>query len=149
AGRYRPTWSGYKTVMGVPFDTPMAAHGSTTVNLLRLWSARASEAFDLTAFNRGGYVEAVREKALTETITKVLYPDDQLETGKELRLVQQYFFVACTLADILRRYERTNDTFDAFPEKVAIQLNDTHPSLAVAELMRIFVDDRGLSWAKA
>lgn len=149
AGRYRPTWTGYKTVVGIPYDTPIAAYGSSTVNFLRLWSAHASDAFDLTSFNRGGYVEAVREKALSETITKVLYPDDQLEIGKELRLVQQYFFVACTLADIVRRFERTNDSFDAFPDKVTIQLNDTHPALGIAELMRILVDERGLSWAKA
>ncbi len=148
-GRYRPTWVGYRTVMGVPYDFPMVACRANTVNLLRLWSARASESLDLAAFNRGGYVEAVREKAPSETISKVLYPNDHMERGKELRLTQQYFFVACTLDDIFRRYQKRHDTFDALPDKVAIQLNDTHPSLAVAELMRILVDDQGLDWERA
>ena len=148
-GRFRPQWRGYKTVIGVPYDMLVPAVGSPNVNLLRLWSARASESFDLDAFNRGGYVEAVRERAMTETITKVLYPADELDVGKELRLAQQYFFVACTLNDILRRYEAQHDTYDALPDKAAIQLNDTHPSLAIAELMRIFIDERGLTWEKA
>jgi starch phosphorylase len=136
-------------VMGLPYDIPIVAYGAQTVNLLRLWSARASETFDLAAFNRGGYVEAVREKVLSETISKVLYPSDEMEVGKELRLTQQYFFVACTLTDIIRRYEKNHDTLDALPEKVAIQLNDTHPALAIAELMRILVDERGMEWEPA
>ncbi len=148
-GRFRPKWKGYRTVMGLPYDVPIVGTGVNTVNLLRLWSARASETFDLPAFNRGGYVEAVREKALSETISKVLYPSDEIAAGRELRVEQQYFFVACTLSDILRRYERTHDTLDALPDKVAIQLNDTHPALAVAELMRILVDERGLAWERA
>lgn len=148
-GRYRPIWRGYKTVIGVPYDMLVPAAGSPTVNLLRLWSARASEGFDLDAFNRGGYVEAVRERALSETITKVLYPADELDIGKELRLTQQYFFVACTLTDILRRYESAHDSLAEFADKVAIQLNDTHPALSVAELMRIFVDDRAMEWEPA
>jgi len=148
-GNYRPTWRQYRTVIGLPYDVPVIGYGNNTVNLLRLWSARASESFDLAAFNRGGYVEAVREQALSETITKVLYPSDETDAGRELRLVQQYFFVACTLGDILRRYEKRHDDFAAFPDKVAVQLNDTHPSLAIAELMRIFVDERGLPWETA
>ncbi len=148
-GRFRPKWRGYRTVMGLPYDVPIVGTGVNTVNLLRLWSARASETFDLPAFNRGGYVEAVREKALSETISKVLYPSDEIAAGRELRVEQQYFFVACTLSDILRRYERTHDSLDALPDKVAIQLNDTHPALAVAELMRILVDERGLEWERA
>ncbi|MBP7745381.1 MAG: glycogen/starch/alpha-glucan phosphorylase [Phycisphaerae bacterium] len=148
-GRYRPTWRGYRMVIGLPYDIPAVAYGSNTVNILRLWSARASENFDLAAFNRGGYVEAVREQALSETITKVLYPSDETDAGRELRLAQQYFFVACTLSDVIRRYEKTHDTFDDFPDKVAIQLNDTHPALAIAELMAILVDERGLPWERA
>jgi starch phosphorylase len=148
-GRYRPMWRGYRMVIGLPYDIPIVAYGSNTVNLLRLWSARASSDFDLAAFNRGGYVEAVREQALSETITKVLYPSDETDAGRELRLAQQYFFVACTLSDVIRRYEKSHDSFDAFPDKVAIQLNDTHPALAVAELMSILVDERGLPWDRA
>ncbi len=148
-GVIRPRWVDFRAVMGVPFDMPMLGYRNNTVNLLRLWSASASEALNLEAFNRGGYVEAVRERVLSETISKVLYPNDNNELGRELRLVQQYFFVACTLSDVLRRYERRNNSLDAFPDKVAIQLNDTHPSVAVAELTRIFVDERGLPWNKA
>lgn len=148
-GRYRPMWRGYRMVIGLPYDIPIVAYGSHTVNLLRLWSARASENFDLAAFNRGGYVEAVREQALSETITKVLYPSDETDAGRELRLAQQYFFVACTLSDAIRRYEKNHDTFDALPDQVAIQLNDTHPALAIAELMCVLVDERGLPWDRA
>ena len=148
-GHYRPAWRGYRMVIGLPYDIPIVAYGSHTVNLLRLWSARASAEFDLAAFNRGGFVEAVREQALSETITKVLYPSDETDAGRELRLTQQYFFVACTLSDVIRRYEKKHDTFEAFPDHVAIQLNDTHPALAIAELTRILVDERGLPWERA
>jgi len=145
-GDYRPDWVDTKTIEGVPFDVPIAGYGTNTVNFLRLWSSRASEDFDLDEFNRGDYVEAVREKAVSETISKVLYPNDRTENGKELRLVQQYFFVTCSLHDIIRRFERNNGEWDAFPEKVAIQLNDTHPAIAVVELMRILVDEENLEW---
>ncbi len=148
-GAYRPTWAGYRLVLGVPYDIPITAYGASNVNLLRLWSARAALAFDLEAFNRGGYIEAIREKALGETISKVLYPDDRHEAGRELRLIQQYFFVACTLEDILRRFDRDNPKIESLPDRVAIQLNDTHPSLGIAELMRILVDERGVAWEKA
>ncbi len=148
-GRYRPIWKGYRTVLGLPYDIPTVAFGSNTVNILRLWSARASETFDLQAFNRGGYIEAVRDQAISETISKVLYPSDATDAGRELRLTQQYFFVACTLSDIIRRFEKNHDDFDLFPDRVAIQLNDTHPALAIAELMRVFVDERGLAWDRA
>jgi starch phosphorylase len=148
-GEYKPVWRSGRQVMGIPYDIPIVGYGCDTVNFLRLWSARASESFDLAAFNRGGYVEAVREKALNETMSKVLYPDDRHEAGRELRLVQQYFFVACTLADILRRYDRSHDRIDHLPDKVAIQLNDTHPALGIAELMRILVDERGVPWERA
>ena len=148
-GRYRPAWRGFRTVIGLPYDVPIVGCGGEQVNILRLWSATAPETFDLGAFNRGGYVEAVREQALSETISKVLYPSDETDAGRELRLVQQYFFVACTLSDIIRRYEKTHDNFDAFPQKAVVQLNDTHPALAIAELMRVLVDERSLPWERA
>lgn len=144
-----PMWVDTKSIVGVPYDVPICGYGAKTVNFLRLWESRASEEFDLATFNRGGYVEAVREKAVGETISKVLYPNDATESGKELRLVQQYFFVSCSLQDILRRYTKKNEGWDAFPEKVAIQLNDTHPAIAVAECMRILVDEAKLEWDKA
>ncbi|MGC1478876.1 MAG: glycogen/starch/alpha-glucan phosphorylase, partial [Chthoniobacterales bacterium] len=123
-------------------DTPM-------VNYLRLWDSRASEEFDFAAFNRGGYSEAVHDKNVSETVSKVLYPNDATESGKELRLVQQYFFVACSLKDIIRRFRKTNDDLATFPDKAAIQLNDTHPAIAIVELMRLFHDEEGMDWDTA
>jgi glycogen phosphorylase len=149
AGDYTPRWTGGRIVLGVPSDVPICGYGGKTVNFLRLWEAKSSQEFDLHAFNEGGYVEAIRQKALDETISKVLYPNDKTESGKELRLVQQYFFVCCSLKDIIRRYQKTQSGWDAFPEKVAIQLNDTHPALGVAELMRILLDDYNLAWNEA
>ena len=149
-GNYRPRWVDTRTVLGVPHDIPIAGYGTGTVNLLRLWASKATEDFDLAAFNSGGYVEAVREKALGETISKVLYPNDKTENGKELRLVQQYFFVACSLRDILRRHRRNPaNSWDNFSDKVAVQLNDTHPAIAVVELMRILVDEEAMDWDRA
>jgi starch phosphorylase len=149
-GNYRPRWVDTKTILGVPHDIPTAGFGTKTVNLLRLWASKSTEDFDLAAFNSGGYVEAVREKAVGETISKVLYPNDKTENGKELRLVQQYFFVACSLRDIIRRHTRSpGNSWDNFAEKVAVQLNDTHPAIAVVELMRILLDEEGLSWDRA
>ena len=148
-GRYRPTWVDYTTVLGVPYDIPIVGYGCGVVNFLRLWASRATESFDLGAFNRGGYLEAVREKMTSETVSQVLYPADEIEKGRHLRLVQQYFFVACTLSDVLRRYDREYETIDHLPDKVAIQLNDTHPSLTVAELMRLLVDERDVPWDHA
>jgi starch phosphorylase len=149
-GNYRQKWVGTRTVLGVPHDIPIAGFGTTTVNLLRLWASKANEDFDLAAFNSGGYVEAVREKAVGETISKVLYPNDKTENGKELRLVQQYFFVACSLRDILRRHLRTpGNGWDNFADKVAVQLNDTHPAIAVTELMRILLDEEIMEWDRA
>ena len=136
-----------KTIEGVPYDIPIAGYDTKTVNFLRLWSSRSSEDFDLDEFNRGDYVEAVREKAIGETISKVLYPNDRTENGKELRLVQQYFFVTCSLHDIIRRFRTTFDDWEDFPKQVAIQLNDTHPAIAVVELMRILIDEEGLDRA--
>jgi starch phosphorylase len=151
-GSYRPRWVNTKHVMGVPYDIPIAGYGTKTVNLLRLWASRSTEEFDLAAFNSGGYVEAVREKVVGETISKVLYPNDKTENGKELRLVQQYFFVACSLRDIIRRHFRNADkgnTWENFSDKVAVQLNDTHPAVAVPELMRILLDEENMPWARA
>ena len=148
-GNHSQVWVTDRCVYGVPYDVPIAGYDTNTVNFLRLWSSKASEDFDFQIFNQGGYVEAVREKAIGETISKVLYPNDQTESGKELRLVQQYFFVSCSLQDIIRRFHKNNNDWDAFPEKVAIQLNDTHPAVAVPELMRILMDDEGLGWDRA
>ena len=151
-GNYRPRWVGTKSVLGVPYDIPIAGYGTKTVNLLRLWRSRSNEEFDLAAFNSGGYVDSVREKSVSETISKVLYPNDKTENGKELRLVQQYFFVACSLRDILRRHFRDTtkqNTWDNFADKVAIQLNDTHPAVAIPELMRILLDEEHFSWERA
>jgi len=149
-GNYTPRWVDTKSILGIPHDIPIAGYGTKTVNLLRLWSSHATEDFDLAAFNSGGYAEAVREKEEGETISKVLYPNDKTENGKELRLVQQYFFVACSLRDLIRRHFRNeSNSWDNFADKVAIQLNDTHPAVAVPELMRIMIDDHGLGWDKA
>ncbi len=144
-----PRWIETRDIIGVPYDIPICGYGAKTVNFLRLWESRASQEFDFNVFNEGGYVEAVREKAMGETFSKVLYPNDNTAIGKELRLVQQYFFVSCSLQDILRRFRKRNGGWEAFPDKVAIQLNDTHPSIAIAESMRIFVDEEHLLWEQA
>lgn len=148
-GLMRSEWVDCKKMVGVPYDIPIPGYGTETVNFLRLWESRASEEFDFEAFNRGGYEQAVYEKNVAETVSKVLYPNDNTEAGKELRLVQQYFFVACSLKDIIRRFQRDNGSWDDFPSKVAIQLNDTHPAVAIAELQRTLIDDHGLSWSQA
>jgi starch phosphorylase len=149
-GNSRPKWVDFRTVLGVPHDIPTAGFGTQTVNLLRLWASRASDDFDLAAFNSGGYVDAVREKAVGETVSKVLYPNDKTENGKELRLVQQYFFVSCSIRDIIRRHFRSlGNSWKNFPDKVAIQLNDTHPAIAVVEFMRIFLDEQDMAWEMA
>ncbi len=146
----RPRWVNTRTILGVPHDIPIAGYGTKTVNLLRLWASKSTEEFDLAAFNSGGYVEAVREKAVGETVSKVLYPNDKTENGKELRLVQQYFFVACSLRDIIRRHVRfPGNSWENFPAKVAVQLNDTHPAVAVPELMRILLDEYDIEWDEA
>lgn len=144
-----PRWTGTKKLLGVPYDIPVPGYGTTTVNYLRLWESRASEEFDFEAFNRGGYNEAVADKVHSETISKVLYPNDQTESGKELRLIQQYFFVSCSLKDIIRRFLQHNSDWQTFPDKVAVQLNDTHPAIAVAELQRLLHDVHGLGWNEA
>src|SRR5213080_4403546 len=148
-GRLRVRWTGGEQVVGMPYDTPIAGYGCNTVNTLRLWRARASSDFDLSYFNEGDYEKAVLDKNRSETISKVLYPSDTKVLGKELRLKQQYFFVACSLHDIVRCHLVAYPSLDNFPEKVAIQLNDTHPAVAIPELMRILVDDHAVAWEKA
>jgi starch phosphorylase len=149
-GNYRPRWVDTKTIIGVPHDIPTAGYGTATVNLLRLWASKSTEDFNLAAFNQGGYVEAVHEKAVGETVSKVLYPNDKTENGKELRLVQQYFFVACSLRDIIRRHFRNPaNSWGNFADKVAVQLNDTHPAISVVELLRILTDEHHMEWDQA
>ena len=147
-GRQQWYWVPAETVQGIPYDLPIVGYDKA-VNSLRLWSAKAVDDFDLADFDKGSYVEAVEQKVLAENLTKVLYPNDNTSQGKELRLRQQYFFVACSLRDILRRFRQTNDSWDALPDKVFIQLNDTHPTLVIPELMRILIDLEGLDWDKA
>ncbi len=143
-------WIPAETVNGIAYDTPIVGYGGKTVNTLRLWSAQSPEGFSFEEFNSGDYTEAVRSKINAENISQVLYPNDTLYLGKELRLKQQYFFVSCSLQDIVRRFKRTG-TYDwkTFPDIAAIQLNDTHPSLAVPELMRLLIDQEGLGWDEA
>ena len=145
----RKVWHAGQKLKGVPWDIPIVGYGAKTVNILRLWESRAHEAFDWDVFNAGGYVDSQVEKSKAETVSKVLYPNDSTDAGKELRLIQQYFFCACSVKDILRRYKRANKDLSLLPEKVAIQLNDTHPTIAIPELMRILVDEEGLDWDSA
>jgi starch phosphorylase len=146
AGKYRVRWADARHVLGTPYDTPIAGYRNGTVNTLRLWGARAHEELDLADFNRGDYLAAVEEKNVSENISKVLYPNDLTVMGKELRLQQQYFFVACSIHDIVLRHHKIYEGFANFADKVAIQLNDTHPAIAIAELMRVLVDGQGLEW---
>jgi starch phosphorylase len=148
-GNRRQSWVDSKIVVGVPNDMPVAGYGGDTVNFLRLFTARASEDFDIEIFNRGDYIRAVEQKIASENISRVLYPSDSVLSGKELRLNQEYFLVACALRDILRNYMSAHAGFDDLPSKVAIQMNDTHPSLCVAELMRFLVDENSLDWDHA
>ena len=147
-GRQMWRWVPAEQVTGVPYDIPIVGY-KDAVNSLRLWSAKATDDFDLSDFNKGDYVDAVETKVLAENLTKVLYPNDNTTAGKELRLRQQYFFVACSLNDILRRYLQDNKGWDALPEKVFIHLNETHPALVIPELMRVLIDQEGLDWDKA
>ncbi|MEH2069503.1 MAG: glycogen/starch/alpha-glucan phosphorylase [Nostoc sp.] len=148
-GRYQVRWIPERTVLGTPYDTPISGYNSNTVNTLRLWSAKASEDFNLQIFNSGDFTDAVAEKVFSENITKVLYPNDQNYQGKELRLEQQYFFVSCSLQDMIRNYLQTHENFDQFSAKFAIQINDTHPAIGIAEMMRLLVDVHQLDWDKA
>jgi starch phosphorylase len=145
-GQYNPMWMDWHVVVGVPHDMFVAGYGGRTVNALRLYSARASNEFDMRIFNDGDYMRAVEQKIHSETISKVLYPSDSQERGRELRLVQEYFLVACALRDITRRFTAKHDDWRRLPETTAVQMNDTHPALAVAELMRLLVDEQDLPW---
>lgn len=145
-GHYSVEWADTQDVLAVPYAMFVPGYGNETVNVLTMWSAKATEEFNLDFFNQGDYIEAVSEKDQVESISKVLYPNDKSSCGRELRLKQQYFFVAASLHEIVNYYLEGNDSFDAFPDKVAIQLNDTHPAIAVAELTRILVDEHNLDW---
>src|SRR5208337_1515374 len=148
-GSVRVRWIPAHVVKGVAYDTPVAGYGDGVVDFLRLWKSEAVESFDLRAFNVGDYYKAVDEKVLSETISKVLYPNDEPEVGKKLRLAQQYFFTSCSLQDMIRIQFIRVKNLDTFHENFAVQLNDTHPSIAVAELMRLFVDEHRMDWDKA
>ena len=148
-GRTEWRWVETRPVKGVPYDVPVVGYGGKVVNTLRLWRAQATDEFDLQDFNRGSYVEAVERKVLAENLTKVLYPNDNTLQGKELRLRQQYFFVSCSVQDSLRRFRETGLPFERLPERVFFQLNDTHPTLLIPELMRILMDDEHLGWDAA
>ena len=137
------------TLIGIPFDRPVVGYGGKTINTLRLWAAAAPDYFDFQEFSHGDFVGAVAETLTAESLTRVLYPDDSTSMGQGLRFVQEYFLVACSLADLVRRFRRSNADWSTLPEKVAIQLNDTHPTMAVPELMRILLDEAHLGWDQA
>jgi starch phosphorylase len=149
AGRLSVRWIPHRTVNGVPYDTPIPGYRVNTANTLRLWRAEAPESFDFAVFNRGDYYGAVNQKVVSENLSKVLYPNDEVIQGKELRLEQQYFFVCCSLQDMLRILRVQRIPLARFHEKFAVQLNDTHPSIAVAELMRLLVDEHAMDWDAA
>jgi starch phosphorylase len=148
-GKERVQWVPDRRILAIPHDTPVPGYKTNTVNPLRLWKAEASESFNFEAFNAGLYDQSVAEKMDAETISKVLYPNDNTPAGRELRLAQQYFFVSASLQDLIRLHLQTHKTLDNFYDTAAIQLNDTHPAVAIAELMRLLVDENGLEWAKA
>ena len=148
-GGSKRRWVEAEQARAVAFDVPISGYSNETVNTLRLWSARAVRDFDLASFNRGDYLQAVMDKQRVETISKVLYPNDQAFSGKELRLKQQYFFVSASLQDMIVRFKTRNRPWMAFPEYMAIQLNDTHPSIAIPELMRLLIDEEALEWDEA
>ena len=148
-GRFRVRWVPRIDLYGIAYDTPILGFGVDNTNLLRLWHATAGKSFDLRAFHQGDYYGAVHAKVAAENITKVLYPNDEPEVGKELRLKQQYFFVSCSLQDMIRLHLQDAETLEDFHEKFSAQLNDTHPAIAVAELMRLFVDEHGMDWEPA
>jgi starch phosphorylase len=137
------------TLIGIPYDRPVVGYGGSTINTLRLWTADAPDYFNFEEFSGGDFVEALAATLSADTLTRVLYPDDSTSAGQGLRLVQEYFLVACSLADVVRRFQRSNSDWSAFPDKAAIQMNDTHPALAVPELMRILLDDAHLGWDEA
>ena len=136
-------------LIGLPFDRPVVGYGGRTINTLRLWAAATPDYFDFQEFSKGDFVAALAETLTAESLTRVLYPDDTTSMGQALRFVQEYFLVACSLADLVRRFRESNHNWSALPEKVAIQLNDTHPAMAVPELMRILLDEAHLGWNEA
>src|SRR5258706_6172823 len=136
-------------LIGVPFDRPVVGFGGKTINTLRLWAATTPDYFDFKAFSHGDFVGAVAETLAAESLTRVLYPDDSTSQGQGLRFVQEFFLVACSLGDLIRRFRSTNSDWNQLPEKAAIQLNDTHPAMAVPELMRILLDEAQLGWDKS
>lgn len=142
-------WVDTDDVMAMAYDTPVPGFGGKTVNNMRLWSAKSSRDFDLRYFNQGNYIQAVADKNDSENLSKVLYPDDSTEVGRELRLKQQYFFVSASLQDMLHRYKKNADSWAGLPDKIAVQLNDTHPAIAVAEMMRLLVDVHKQAWSEA
>jgi starch phosphorylase len=148
-GILRPVRGTTSTLYGIPFDRPIVGYGGKTVNTLRLWAAASPDYFDFQKFSSGDFVGALAENLAAESITRVLYPDDSTSMGRALRLVQQYFLVACSLQDLVRRFRRVNTDWNTLPDKVAIQLNDTHPTLSVPELMRILLDEAHLGWDQA
>ena len=137
------------TIIGLPFDRPVVGYGGKTINTLRLWAAAARDYFDFQGFSSGDFVAALAGSLAAESLTRVLYPDDSTRQGQALRFVQEHFLVACSLADLVRRFRHSNADWDNFADKVAIQLNDTHPAIAVPELMRILLDDADLGWNQA
>lgn len=148
-GKETCQWVDTDDVIGMAFDVPVSGYGSPTVSNLRLWTARATRDFDLNYFNQGNYIDAVRDKTQSENLSRVLYPADTTLMGQELRLKQEYFFVSSSLQDILARFQRTHSTLDHLPDRITIQLNDTHPALAIPELMRLLTDIHGYSWDQA
>ena len=148
-GKLRIKWLDTEDILAMPYDVPVSGYKNDVVNTLRLWSARSTEEFDLKYFNSGDYEGAVYNKMSSENISKVLYPNDNITQGKELRLKQEYFFTAASISDIIRRFKVENSDLKDLPDKAAIQLNDTHPSLAIVELMRVLIDEEGLDWDTA
>src|SRR5271169_1269423 len=148
-GRLQPVSGHPSSLIGIPFDRPVVGYGGKTINTLRLWAAAAPDYFDFQEFSSGDFVGALAGTLAAESLTRVLYPDDSTSMGQGLRFVQEYFLVACSLADLVRRFRRCNTDWSTFPEKVAIQFNDTHPTMAVPELMRILLDEAHLGWDQA
>ena len=148
-GALQPVLGRPSTLIGIPFDRPVVGYGGKTINTLRLWAAAAPDFFDFQAFGHGQFVSAVAETLAAESLTRVLYPNDSTTHGQGLRFLQEYFLAACSLADLVRRFRWTNSDWEALPEKVAVQLNDTHPAMAVPELLRILLDEAHLDWDRA
>uniref|UniRef100_I2PXW2 Alpha-1,4 glucan phosphorylase n=1 Tax=Desulfovibrio sp. U5L TaxID=596152 RepID=I2PXW2_9BACT len=148
-GKYLPLWVDWQDLMGVPYDIPIVGFGDRTVNYLRLFAAQSTDNFNMEIFDQGDYIKAIHQKVYSELISKILYPSESISFGKELRLVQEYFLVFCAIRDITRRFLKQNRNIEELPEFTAIQLNDTHPALAVAELMRLLVDERRVPWDRA